>query len=73
MEQVVLNLVMNAMDAMVSTPPAQRHILVSTRASRGTVDVLGDLVEEHLDTDALGRLIEGGAPAGLPMVLPGLR
>lgn len=38
-----------------------------------TVDVLGDLVEEHLDTEALWRLIEGGAPAGLPTVVPGLR
>ncbi|GAA2347593.1 cobyric acid synthase [Dactylosporangium salmoneum] len=33
-----------------------------------TVDVLGDLVEEHLDTDALWRLIEGGAPEGLPTI-----
>jgi adenosylcobyric acid synthase len=31
-----------------------------------TVDVLADLVEEHLDTDALWRLVERGAPAGLP-------
>jgi adenosylcobyric acid synthase len=35
------------------------------------LDVLGDLVEEHLDTDALWRLIETGAPAGLPFVPPG--
>ncbi|WP_242905237.1 cobyric acid synthase [Actinomadura terrae] len=35
-----------------------------------TLDVLGDLVEEHLDTEALWRLIEGGAPAGLPVVPP---
>jgi adenosylcobyric acid synthase len=35
------------------------------------VDLLGDLVEEHLDTDALWRLIERGAPAGLPMLPPG--
>nr|BFE63084.1 cobyric acid synthase [Dactylosporangium thailandense] len=38
-----------------------------------TVDVLGDLVEEHLDTDALWRLIEGGAPKGLPTISVGLR
>jgi adenosylcobyric acid synthase len=35
------------------------------------LDVLGDLVEEHLDTDALWRLIEGGPPTGLPFVPPG--
>ncbi|MBO2445880.1 cobyric acid synthase [Actinomadura barringtoniae] len=36
-----------------------------------TLDALGDLVEEHLDTGALWRLIENGAPAGLPVVPPG--
>ncbi|MFV2102688.1 cobyric acid synthase [Micromonospora sp. LOL_024] len=36
-----------------------------------TLDLLGDLVEEHLDTDALWRLIETGPPAGLPFVPPG--
>ncbi|MGY1453070.1 cobyric acid synthase [Streptomyces sp. SS8] len=35
------------------------------------LDRLGDLVEEHADTAALLRLIEGGAPAGLPFVPPG--
>ncbi|MFJ9684112.1 cobyric acid synthase [Streptomyces bacillaris] len=35
------------------------------------LDRLGDLVEEHADTDALWRLIEGGAPRGLPFVPPG--
>jgi adenosylcobyric acid synthase len=32
------------------------------------LDLLGDLVAEHLDTDALTRLIEGGVPKGLPTV-----
>jgi adenosylcobyric acid synthase len=36
-----------------------------------TLDLLGDLVEEHLDTDALWRLIESGPPAGRPFVPPG--
>jgi adenosylcobyric acid synthase len=36
-----------------------------------TLDLLGDLVEEYLDTDALWRLIEAGPPAGLPFVPPG--
>ncbi|SCG74518.1 cobyric acid synthase [Micromonospora humi] len=36
-----------------------------------TLDLLGDLVEEHLDTRALRRLIEDGPPPGLPFVPPG--
>ncbi|NLU74766.1 cobyric acid synthase [Streptomyces sp. HNM0575] len=35
------------------------------------LDRLGDLIEEHADTDALLRLIEKGPPAGLPFVAPG--
>ena len=37
-------------------------------ARERTVDLLGDLVEEYLDTAALWRLVEGPAPAGLPTV-----
>jgi adenosylcobyric acid synthase len=47
--------------------PDTRFAAVRERA----LDVLGDLVEEHLDTGALWRLIEHGAPAGLPFVPPG--
>ena len=36
-----------------------------------TVDRLGDMVEEHLDTEALWRLVENGAPARLPFIPPG--
>ncbi|UNO44264.1 cobyric acid synthase [Streptomyces sp. MST-110588] len=35
------------------------------------LDRLGDLIEEHADTDALLRLIEGGVPDGLPFIPPG--
>jgi adenosylcobyric acid synthase len=35
------------------------------------LDALGDLVADHLDTDAVLRLMESGAPAGLPFVPPG--
>lgn len=35
------------------------------------LDRLGDLIEEHADTDALLRLIEDGLPDGLPFVPPG--
>jgi adenosylcobyric acid synthase len=47
--------------------PDTRFAEVRERA----LDVLGDLVEEHLDTDALRRLIEDGPPAGLPFIPPG--
>ncbi|WP_327038579.1 cobyric acid synthase [Micromonospora maris] len=40
-------------------------------ARERTLDLLGDLVEEHLDTAALWRLIESGPPADLPFVPPG--
>jgi adenosylcobyric acid synthase len=42
-------------------------------ARQATVDRFGDLVEEHLDTDQLWRLIESGAPAGLPLLAPGAK
>lgn len=32
------------------------------------LDVLGDLIEQHVDTAALSALIGGGVPAGLPTV-----
>ncbi|MCT9930810.1 cobyric acid synthase [Planotetraspora sp. A-T 1434] len=35
------------------------------------LDALGDLIERHVDTDALLALIEKGAPAGLPALPPG--
>jgi adenosylcobyric acid synthase len=35
------------------------------------IERLGDLIEEHADTDALLRLIEDGPPRGLPFLPPG--
>ncbi len=35
------------------------------------LDLLGDLVEEHLDLDALLELATGGVPPGLPSLEPG--
>ncbi|MEU8042170.1 cobyric acid synthase [Streptosporangium sp. NPDC049078] len=35
------------------------------------LDALGDLIERNVDTAALLRLLEGGAPAGLPSLPPG--
>ena len=47
--------------------PDTRFAAVRERA----LDVLGDLVEEHLDTQALWRLIENGPPRGLRFLPPG--
>jgi adenosylcobyric acid synthase len=35
------------------------------------LDMLGDLVERHTDTEALLGLLDNGAPAGLPILPPG--
>ncbi|MEV4183821.1 cobyric acid synthase CobQ, partial [Streptosporangium canum] len=35
------------------------------------LDALGDLIEHHVDTAALLRLLEDGAPRGLPLLPPG--
>jgi adenosylcobyric acid synthase len=35
------------------------------------LDLLGDLVEEHLEVDRLLELARSGAPAGLPALPPG--
>jgi adenosylcobyric acid synthase len=37
----------------------------------GMLELLGDLVEEHLDTRALASLIEAGPPPDLPFLPPG--
>jgi adenosylcobyric acid synthase len=37
------------------------------------LDAVGDLVADHADTDALAALIDGGAPAALPVVTSTLR
>jgi len=49
--------------------PAPGVSFTAVREAR--LDALGDLVEQHLDTAAVWRLIEAGAPAGLPFVPPG--
>ena len=50
-------------------PPRAGHLL-RRGCGEEQLDPLGDLVEEHLDTAALSRLIEAGPPAGLPVVPP---
>jgi adenosylcobyric acid synthase len=52
-----------------------RQWLPGTRAfedvRQARLDALGDLVADHLDTDAVVQLLERGAPEGLPFVPPG--
>jgi adenosylcobyric acid synthase len=50
--------------------PAPDTDFAAVREAR--LDALGDLVAEHADTDALWRLIEGGAPPNLPLLPPGV-
>jgi adenosylcobyric acid synthase len=40
-------------------------------ARQRRLDLLGQLVEQHLDVDALLTLVNRGAPAGLPFLAPG--
>jgi len=57
-----------ALSGRAYTPPADVSF-AAVREKR--LDALGEAVGRHLDTDALWRLIEDGAPAGLPFVAPG--
>ncbi|MCK2242520.1 MULTISPECIES: cobyric acid synthase [unclassified Crossiella] len=49
--------------------PAPDTDFAAARAAQ--LDLLGDLVADHLDTDAVQRLLESGAPRGLPAIPPG--
>jgi adenosylcobyric acid synthase len=49
--------------------PAPGTDFAALREAR--LDSLGDLVERHLDTEAVLRLIEHGAPSGLIVLPPG--
>ncbi|WP_067178112.1 cobyric acid synthase [Microtetraspora niveoalba] len=49
--------------------PAPDTSFAALREAR--LDALGDLVERHMDTGALARLIEDGAPEGLRTLPPG--
>jgi PAS domain S-box-containing protein len=59
LQQVVLNLLMNAMDAMASTPMPQRLVTVATRATRsGSVEVLVKDQGTGIDPPQQGQLFE---------------
>lgn len=49
--------------------PSSDTVFADIRAAQ--LDLLGDLVENHLDTDMLLRLLDHGAPADLPLLAPG--
>ncbi|MFD0775663.1 cobyric acid synthase [Streptomonospora algeriensis] len=48
--------------------PAPDTAFAAERTAR--LDALGDLVEQHMDTEALLRLLEEGTPGGLPVIPP---
>jgi adenosylcobyric acid synthase len=54
--------------ALVAAPGTDFAALRQAR-----LDVLGDLVADHLDTGALSRLISGGPPPGMPSLLVSLK
>jgi signal transduction histidine kinase len=56
LEQVLVNLVINAMDAMQATPRGQRHITISSEARRNEVEVVVHDTGPGLPADLLGRL-----------------
>jgi len=54
--------------AALGRPPSGASF---TAARERRLDLLGDLVEQHLDIEALLGLARAGAPAGLPVLPPG--
>jgi PAS domain S-box-containing protein len=59
LQQVLLNLIMNAMDAMASTPVAQRNVTICTHATRaGAVEVSVKDCGAGLQAAEQGRIFE---------------
>jgi C4-dicarboxylate-specific signal transduction histidine kinase len=58
LQQVVINLAVNAMDAMAQTPVSQRCVLVRTQATAGGVEVSVQDRGEGIAPDVAARLFE---------------
>jgi signal transduction histidine kinase len=56
LEQVLVNLVINAMDAMEATPPVRRHITISSEARRNEIEIVVHDTGPGLPADLQGRL-----------------
>ena len=56
LQQVLVNLVMNAMDAMAETPPARRHVTISSDVRAADVDVSVRDTGPGLPAQVLGTL-----------------
>ena len=56
LEQVLVNLVINAMDAMEATPPGRRHITISSEARRNEIEIVVHDTGPGLPADLQGRL-----------------
>ena len=56
LQQVLVNLVMNAMDAMAETPPARRRLTISTQISGADVEVSVRDTGAGLPADVIGTL-----------------
>jgi signal transduction histidine kinase len=58
LQQVLLNLMLNGMEAMAETPPDRRRLLVRTVQSNGVVEVSVRDSGRGLPADDLGRVFE---------------
>jgi signal transduction histidine kinase len=56
LQQVLVNLLMNAMDAMANTSPDRRHITISTEARRNEVEVSVRDTGSGMPADLIGKL-----------------